>query len=165
MNKRDFIKALGVMTLSTPFLNFHKQNMFTGKILSERKNLNEDDFWKEIRRDYALKKEYVNLENGYYCFIPKPTLNKFINHVKNVNFQGSYYMRNNRDIDNRKVAKRLSKLINCGQQELAITRNTTEADCSLYSSFTAKYPNMVVIIMTPMVVNSVDMEIKRVVTR
>ena len=46
-----------------------------------------------------------------------------------------------------------------------ITRNTTEADCSLYSSFTAKYPNMVVIIMTPMVVNSVDMEIKRVVTK
>ena len=115
------------MTLSTPFLNFHKQNMFDGQELSERNNLNEDDFWKEIRKDYALKSEYVNLENGYYCFIPKPTLNKFINHVKNVNFQGSYYMRNNRDIDNRKVAKRLSKLINCEQEELAITRNTTES--------------------------------------
>ena len=127
MNKRDFIKALGVMTLSTPFLNFHKQNMFEVQELSERNNLKEDDFWKEIRKDYALKSEYVNLENGYYCFIPKPTLNKFINHVKNVNFQGSYYMRNNRDVDNRKVAKRLSKLVNCGQEELVITRNTTES--------------------------------------
>ena len=57
------------MTLSTPFLNFHKQNMFEGQELSERNNLNEDDFWKEIRKDYALKSEYVNLENGYYCFI------------------------------------------------------------------------------------------------
>ena len=115
------------MTLSTPFLSYKGFDQFTDIDYSQRKNLNEENFWKSIRKDYLLKKNYINLENGYYCFIPQPTLNKYLDHLRRINFEGSYYMRNQLDSDKRKTTERLSNLINCDKDELAITRNTTES--------------------------------------
>ena len=123
------------MTLSTPFLSYKDYNEFSPTDISTRRNLNDDDLWKTIRNDYLLKKEYVNLENGYYCFIPQPTLNKHVNHIKKINLEGSFYMRNYRDKDNRATAKRLSKLVHCESDELVITRNTTESLDLIISGF------------------------------
>ena len=88
------------MSLSSPFLSYKNYNEQSLVDLSFRKNLNDEDLWKDIRKDYLLKKEYVNLENGCYCFIPQPTLNKHIEHIKRINLEGSFYMRNHRDKDN-----------------------------------------------------------------
>ena len=123
------------MTLSTPFLSYKGFDQSADIDYSQRKNLSEENFWKSIRKDYLLKKDYVNLENGYYCFIPQPTLNKYLEHVKRINFEGSYYMRNQLDLDKRKTAERLSNLVNCDKDELAITRNTTESLDLIISGF------------------------------
>ena len=123
------------MTLSTPFLSYRGFDHFTDIDYSQRKNLSEENFWKSIRKDYLLKKDYINLENGYYCFIPQPTLNKYLDHVRRINFEGSYYMRNQLDSDKRKTTERLSNLINCDKDELAITRNTTESLDLIISGF------------------------------
>ena len=123
------------MTLSTPFLSYKGLDQSEDVDYSQRKSLSEENFWKSIRKDYLLKKDYVNLENGYYCFIPQPTLNKYLEHVKRINFEGSYYMRNQLDLDKRKTAERLSNLINCDKDELAITRNTTESLDLIISGF------------------------------
>ena len=123
------------MTLSTPFLSYKGFDQSAYIDYSQRKRLSEENFWKSIRKDYLLKKDYVNLENGYYCFIPQPTLNKYLEHVKRINFEGSYYMRNQLDLDKRKTAERLSNLVNCDKDELAITRNTTESLDLIISGF------------------------------
>ena len=123
------------MTLSTPFLSYKGFDQSEDIDYSQRKSLSEESFWKSIRKDYLLKKDYVNLENGYYCFIPQPTLNKYLEHVKRINFEGSYYMRNQLDLDKRKTAERLSNLVNCDKDELAITRNTTESLDLIISGF------------------------------
>ena len=123
------------MTLSTPFLSYKGFDQSTYIDYSKRKSFSEESFWKSIRKDYLLKKDYVNLENGYYCFIPQPTLNKYLEHVKRINFEGSYYMRNQLDLDKRKTAERLSNLVNCDKDELAITRNTTESLDLIISGF------------------------------
>ena len=123
------------MTLSTPFLSYKGFDQSADIDYSQRRRLSEENFWKSIRKDYLLKKDYVNLENGYYCFIPQPTLNKYLEHVKRINFEGSYYMRNQLDLDKRKTAERLSNLVNCDKDELAITRNTTESLDLIISGF------------------------------
>ena len=123
------------MTLSTPFLSYKGFDQSEDIDYSQRKSLSEENFWKSIRKDYLLKKDYVNLENGYYCFIPQPTLNKYLEHLKRINFEGSYYMRNQLDLDKRKTAERLSNLVNCDKDELAITRNTTESLDLIISGF------------------------------
>lgn len=40
-----------------------------------------------------LRPDYINLENGYYCFLPQETLEKYIEHIREINYQGSFYMR------------------------------------------------------------------------
>lgn len=110
----------------TPFLPITAQ----AKLKSEPKSYpidNEKEFWKRIREDYALKPDYINLENGYYNFAPKPTLEKFLEHVKMVNYEASHYMRTVQWDNKRRIADRLAKLVNCDPEELVITRNTTES--------------------------------------
>ncbi|MFS4494285.1 aminotransferase class V-fold PLP-dependent enzyme [Maribacter sp. 2308TA10-17] len=126
MQKRDFLKRVGQAAMVTPFLPITAN----AQIKSEPKPypINYDDeFWKRIREDYALKPDYINLENGYYNFAPKPTLDKFIEHVKMVNYEASHYMRTVQWDNKKGVADRLAKLVNCDADEVIITRNTTES--------------------------------------
>jgi len=126
MRKRDFLKRVGQAAMVTPFLPLTAQV----RINQETKPYpvdNEAAFWKRIREDYALKPDYINLENGYYNFTPKPTLEKFVEHVKMVNYEASYYMRTVQWDNKQNVANRLAKLVNCDAGELVITRNTTES--------------------------------------
>jgi selenocysteine lyase/cysteine desulfurase len=74
-----------------------------------------------------LKPDYINLENGYYNFIPQPLLEKFIGHVREVNYQGAYYMRNNAVENKKRVTAKLAALVGCEADQVAITRNTTES--------------------------------------
>jgi selenocysteine lyase/cysteine desulfurase len=87
----------------------------------------DEDFWTSIRNQYLLKPDYINLENGYYNFLPQPILNKFIEHIKEVNYQGSYYMRTVQFDNKKKIAARLAGIAGCLPEELIITRNTTES--------------------------------------
>lgn len=87
----------------------------------------DDEFWMAVRGGYKLKPEYINLENGYYCFIPEETLEKYLAHIREVNFQGSYYMRTVQAENKKKVIARLAEVAGCSPAELALTRNTTES--------------------------------------
>ncbi len=88
----------------------------------------DEKFWEGIRQGYRLKPDYINLENGYYCIQPpRETLENFINHVREVNYQGSYYMRTVQYENKKATAARLASLLGCPAEELIITRNTTES--------------------------------------
>ena len=125
MNKREFIQKFGLVGLATYSLPDH--------IIYDKDKFNlppfmtEDDFWKIVRGHYSLKADYINLENGYYNIIPNPTLYKYIEHVKTINFEGSYYMRNSLEDDNLKLRKRISNWLSCDKKNIIITRNTTES--------------------------------------
>lgn len=128
MDKRTFLKNLGVLSLAAVpsiqgMANWIDQHSHIepGKLAKDQK------FWEGIRQGYDLKPDYINLENGYYCIQPQETLENFISHVREVNRQGSYYMRTVQFKDKKRVADKLAKMIDCPTDELIITRNTTES--------------------------------------
>jgi len=82
---------------------------------------------RQVRAGYLLNPDYINLENGYYCFLPLRTLDSFIKHVREINYQGSYYMRTVQFENKKTMAARLAALAGCSVDELIITRNTTES--------------------------------------
>ena len=84
-------------------------------------------FWEQIRQQYILKPDYINLENGYYNFLPQAILNKYIEHIKEINYQGSYYMRTVQWENKQKSVIALAQIAGCTPEELIITRNTTES--------------------------------------
>ncbi len=87
----------------------------------------DEDFWASLRSGYSLKSDYINLENGYYCILPKEVLDRYILHIREVNMQGAYYMRTVQLENKMAAVKKLADLTGCSPDELIITRNTTES--------------------------------------
>lgn len=128
MDKRSFLKNMTLLGL-TGFTTFDALGNWISQFdhLSVDEVAKDEDFWAGIRSGYKLKPDYINLENGYYCILPEETLEHFINHVREVNYQGSYYMRTVQWDNKKATAAKLAKLAGCKAEELIITRNTTES--------------------------------------
>ncbi len=128
MNKRVFLKSLAMAGLATPLSGkamekwINKFDAFSATELADN-----EDFWQGIRGGFKLKPDYINLENGYYNFLPESTLESFISHVREVNYQGSYYMRTVQFDNKKRIAAKLAAVAGCSPEELVITRNTTES--------------------------------------
>lgn len=90
-------------------------------------DFNSDDLWDQIRAGYRLKPDYINLENGYYCFLPQETLEKYIEHIREINYQGSFYMRGVQFQNKAKSAAKLAELVGASAEEVVLTRNATES--------------------------------------
>ena len=125
MKKRDFIRNLGYAALAAPMVASGWEPL--PEPVHEPYPEGADEFWDRIRKDYRLKPDYINLENGYYNIIPTPTLQKFMEHVREVNYQGSYYMRTVQWENKKRIAARLAGMLNCPEETLILTRNTTES--------------------------------------
>ena len=134
MDKRRFIKSLGALSFS-PLISANELTDF--KPISKTLQFinNEDKLWKTVRTHYTLKEEYINLESGYYNIIPNPILEHFINHVKHVNIEGSFYMRKDLNKNKDRVTSELANLVGSSPDQIAITRNATESLDLVISGF------------------------------
>jgi selenocysteine lyase/cysteine desulfurase len=128
MDKRTFLKNAGLMGLAAPLGFAHLQSAVAAVDgIDPRSVAADEEFWRAIRGDYVLKPDYINLENGYYCILPTQTLENQIEHMRRVNYEGSYYMRTVRQKNKKLVASKIAEIVGCTADEVAITRNTTES--------------------------------------
>ena len=128
MKKRDFIKQLGIATISAPILSGNLTSWLRDfENLSVEALSKEEDFWLKVRSDYELKPDYINLESGYYNIIPQPTLNALVDHIKMVNREGSYYMRTVQWDNKKRVSEKIANVIGSTAKNVIVTRNTTES--------------------------------------
>jgi len=88
-----------------------------------------------VRGQYKLHPDFINLESGYYNIIPTPTLEKHVKHIKRVNLEGSFYMRQHRFKDKGFVTAKLASITGCAAKNLIVTRNTTESLDLIISGF------------------------------
>jgi selenocysteine lyase/cysteine desulfurase len=128
MDKRTFLKNAGLLGIGG-MLSLENLGALVDRVSSRSPGdlAGDEDFWATVRKGYRLKPEYINLENGYYCFMPEQILEAHIRHVREVNYQGSYYMRTVQFENKKAMAAKLAALAGCPAAELVITRNTTEA--------------------------------------
>ncbi len=136
MDKRTFLKNMvGASLATTPFFSEIQKlaNRYSSQTASEFAQ--NEDFWDKIRKDYLLKQEYINLENGYYSMLPQPTLEKYLQHIRDVNYQASYYMRTVQWENKAKSVAALAEIAKCDADELIITRNTTESLDTIIQGF------------------------------
>jgi selenocysteine lyase/cysteine desulfurase len=124
MNKRDFLRTAGGASLGLLIGDdlWAKYAAMPAPILARA-----EDFWDEIRGKYRLKPDYINLENGYYSMQAQPVLEAFLDKVRYLNNEGSYYMRTRLVPDKAAARDRLAALAGCSAGEIIITRNTTES--------------------------------------
>ena len=117
MNKRQFLKSsLGLSV--APSL---------AQLLAQPATAEDEVYWAQIRKAYRIKPDYINLENGYYNILPEATLEKQIQHIRYVNYQGAYYMRTTQFPDRKAMSKLVADVVHCSPDDLILTRNTTES--------------------------------------
>lgn len=128
MDKRNFLKKFSLLSASTlPFMDAIAHMVDKVAYMSPIELASEEEFWQTIRASYRLKPDYINLENGYYCMMPEETLENYLNHVREINYQASYYMRTVQS-ENKNIARqKLADMAGCSFDELIITRNATES--------------------------------------
>jgi len=127
MNKREFLKSITLTGIAATM---------TGKGLgapppippaAAPPTVPPADFWSEIRAAYLVDPSRINLENGYYCFMPQATLEASFRHARELNLLNSYYLRTQQMDDKLAVRKLLAGFAGCAVEELIVTRNTTES--------------------------------------
>jgi selenocysteine lyase/cysteine desulfurase len=132
MNKREFVKTVGGASAAM----FLGPQLYAQAQRSTPAALAEDEpFWAAVRAKFKLTPDYINLENGFYCFQPEEVLEAFIGHVRTVNYMGSRYMRTVQGDNKLRVRTKLAALGGCSPEELVITRNTTESLDTVISGF------------------------------
>ena len=136
MDKRTFLRKMIFAGTGVP-LFFQQLDRWTEAIrhLSPEEAAQDEDFWMRIRSGYRLKPDYINLENGFYCFLPQDILENYIHHIREINYQGSHYMRTVQWDNKRAIATQLAELAGCSPDELIITRNTTESLDTIIGGF------------------------------
>ena len=128
MDKRSFLKKAGLMGLAAPLSFAHLRRAVAAvEHLAPADLAVDEDFWLKVRGDYDLKPDYINLENGYYCFMPRQTMDHLVEHMRSINYEGSYYMRTVQGENKHRVAGKVAEIVGCSAEEVAITRNTTES--------------------------------------
>ncbi len=124
LSKRQFLKSL-LLSAALPFKL--KSEALLKELPPSWTAKTFEDFWLKIRNDYKLKPDYINLENGYFSMMSQPVLEAYLEDVRKVNLEASYYMRTVQFDNKQKTKDRLAALVGCTPEELIITRNTTES--------------------------------------
>ena len=124
----EFIKSISKAGLmSGTFMSTLDKLMASNELRSANDLSTDEDFWAKVREGYRLKPDYINLENGYYCIMPQEIMDRHIQREREVNFQGSWYMRNHRLKDNIEIRKKLAQVVGAKTEEVILTRNATES--------------------------------------
>ncbi len=136
MDKRTFIKTSGLLGIGS-LLSAEKFTDLIGSVSKVPAGdlAKEEDFWLTIRKGYRLNPDMINLENGYYNFLPEQTLEKLISHIRDINYQASYYMRTVQFEKKAAMAAKLAALAGAPADEVVITRNTTESLDTIIAGF------------------------------
>lgn len=128
INKRQFLRGLASVGMYAFFPQYDVDKMLETLKEGDLETLTSDEsFWREMRKAYVVTKDFIQLENGYYSLAAQEVLSSYINHIERINAVSSYYMRTQQWDDKLSSRKELARLLGCTEQEVIITRNTTES--------------------------------------
>jgi isopenicillin-N epimerase len=87
----------------------------------------DEDFWFNVRHAFTVDRNLINLNNGGVSPAPKIVMDTEIRYLEVENLTPSYYMWNILDPGLETVRRRLAESFGCDSEEIAITRNASEA--------------------------------------
>jgi selenocysteine lyase/cysteine desulfurase len=85
------------------------------------------DDWERIAREYDVTREVIQLEHGNWGMMARPVLAAYRAHVERVNRDTSFYARRAMVSDLEAVRATLASAMGAAVEEIAFTRNATEA--------------------------------------
>src|SRR5579864_233703 len=87
----------------------------------------DEDFWFNVRHAFTVDRNIINLNNGGVSPAPKVVMDTEIRLLEMENMNPGYYMWRILDPGLETVRRRLAQAFGCDTEEIAITRNASEA--------------------------------------
>ena len=87
----------------------------------------DESFWRELAGFYDRTEGIVNLEHGYWGRMARPVQDAYLNALRMVNAQNSFYARKDFSTDEAEATRRIASALGAHEDEVVITRNATEA--------------------------------------
>ncbi len=87
----------------------------------------DEDFWFNVRHAFTVDRNIINLNNGGVSPAPKVVMDAEIRYLEMENMTPTYYMWRILDPGIEVARRRLAQIFGCDQEEIAITRNASEA--------------------------------------
>jgi selenocysteine lyase/cysteine desulfurase len=87
----------------------------------------DEDFWFNVRHAFTVDRNIINLNNGGVSPSPKVVMDTEIRYLEIENMTPSYYMWRILDPGVENARRRLARVFGCDPEEIAITRNASEA--------------------------------------
>ncbi|WP_116809841.1 aminotransferase class V-fold PLP-dependent enzyme [Steroidobacter cummioxidans] len=100
----------------------------------------DESYWAKIAAQYDLPSGVIQLENGNWGVMSRPVLAAYERHQRMVNQQSSYYTRREYGPDFQQVRERVANALGVGAEEIALTRNATEALQALIGGYNRLRP-------------------------
>lgn len=87
----------------------------------------DEAYWSSVAAQYDVTSEVIQLENGNWGMMARPVLAAYERAVERVNRENSFYARRTMGADLHAVRVRVAAALGVGADEIALTRNATEA--------------------------------------
>ncbi len=133
LNRRDFLHSLmGAAAVAPPAL----RNDGVERILSAVSEVDgrdpedvasDEDFWFAVQQAFTVDRSMVNLNNGGVCPSPKVVLDAQVRYLEYSNQAPAYHMWRHLEPMIEGVRTQLARSFGCDSEEMAITRNASEA--------------------------------------
>jgi len=132
-SRRRFLKTASLASTAIAF----SPSVFvrSASPVSRVDNAAGENFWEDVAAQYDITPEITNLEGGYWGMMARPVLEAFKEHTERVNRESSYYARTQFGRDVSLILERVAATLGVGPDEMAFSRNATEALQALISQY------------------------------
>lgn len=130
-NRREFLQKSTLGALSLPLFSFIENQSSLSELTND--SVNDQDYWKLIRKQFALREDQTYFNNGTMGPTPNYTLQKVLDHM-------THYAKHGAEVDYKdgsgpellsgyfpyqELRKKLGKIINADFKEISLTQNAT----------------------------------------
>ena len=131
--RRDFLRQLvpagvvGMAALKTDWLGRIASASAAAADRTAAEVAADEGYWRDIQQAFTLDRTIINLNNGYTCPSPRVVHEALKRYLDVSNQAPIHFMWNQLEPNVEQVRRKLAAEVGCNPEELAITRNASEA--------------------------------------
>ena len=128
MHRRNFLRAAaGFAALKADSIHMAQAAAATINHQTAEASARDEDFWREIQQAFTVDRNIINLNNGGVCPSPKIVQDAMRRQLEFSNLDPAYTLWAVLEPEIESVRARLAASFGCDPEEMAITRNASEA--------------------------------------
>lgn len=122
MERKSFLKKSLLLSAAAPFF----WESLNKPVAVNFEETDDDKFWQQIREQFSLSSEIINLNNGGVSPQPYSVQEAHIRNYRYSNLAPTYFMWRKLDEQREPLRQRLATFCGVSMEEIAFNRNTTE---------------------------------------